>query len=76
MDTITHATVVTWLEDAETHGDDYAPISHSSSQVCERPEYVPKSSADSRARHRTTARMAASCAATTSLTTGLTLADP
>ncbi|CDY75195.1 hypothetical protein BGLT_04093 [Caballeronia glathei] len=40
MDTITHATVVTWLEDAETHGDDYAPISHSSSQVCERPEYV------------------------------------
>ncbi|SAL77686.1 hypothetical protein [Caballeronia telluris] len=40
MDTNTHASFATWLDAADTVGDEQAPVSHHSSQVCAEPEYV------------------------------------
>ena len=39
MDIHTRAHIATWLDDADTAGDEQ-PISHHSSQVCAEPEYV------------------------------------
>jgi hypothetical protein len=40
MEPNTNATFATWLDDVEFAGEEYEPISHQSSQVCAKPEYV------------------------------------